>query len=344
MATIGDVAELAGVSKTTVSHVINESRYVLPETRQAVLNAIVQLNYRPSALARGLATNVTGLIGAIVADITNPFFGALVRGIDDQLSTQDLGLIVCNTDEYVDQEARSLELLLEKRVDGLVIAPTGEAQPIYSQFRDHGIPLVFVDRRPPEPYGPAVVIDNVAAGYAATEHLLQLGHRRIAFIGRHLNLSTAAGRVMGYRQALEAYGALADDLVAIADSSLESAITTARQLLVRSEPPTGIVTGNYVMTLAMLEALEEQRLSCPDDISLVCFDDLRWMRSHKPPLTAIQLPIDGMCRAVVETLTQVMDGRPRNRREAMEWDVATTPDVVLKARLVPRFSCRPPAI
>lgn len=145
----------------------------------------------------------------------------------------------------------------------------------------------------------------------------------------------------GYQQALQTHDALADDLVAIADSSLESAITTARQLLTRPQRPTGIITGNYVMTLAMLEALEEQGLSCPDDVSLVCFDDLRWMRFHKPPLTAIRLPIDEMCRAVVETLTRMMDDRPRSRREVTA-DIPIPPDVVLKAELVTRSSCGPP--
>src|SRR5512142_1390348 len=134
MATIRDVAKMAGVSTATVSHVINKSRHVNPETRQALLAAIARLNYRPSAIARSLTTSITRTVGVLVADITNPFFAALVRGIEDRLSSRDYNLIVCNTDERADKEAQYLELLLTRRVDGVIVAPTGAPQPLFSEF------------------------------------------------------------------------------------------------------------------------------------------------------------------------------------------------------------------
>ncbi|MEW5719591.1 MAG: LacI family DNA-binding transcriptional regulator, partial [Chloroflexota bacterium] len=142
MPTIRDVAELAGVSTATVSHVINDSHAVRPDTRRRVLAAIERLNYRPSAIARSLTTSVTRSIGVMVADITNPFFGAIVRGIEDRLETHGYNLIVCNTDEQASREARYLELLLARRVDGMIIAPTGEPQPLLREFVAHNIPLV----------------------------------------------------------------------------------------------------------------------------------------------------------------------------------------------------------
>ncbi len=342
MATIQDVAQLAGVSKATVSHVINDTRPVTPATRQVVLDAIAQLNYRPSAIARSLNTNVTHTIGVLVADITNPFFSGLVRGVERQLSLQGYNLIVCNTDEDPEQEARYLDLLLAKRVDGLIVAPSGAAQPLFQQFSAYNTPLVFVDRHPDKPYGPVIEIDNFAAGYEATKHLIRWGHRRIAILSRNPTLSTARGRISGYSKALQAHGLDVDEtLIQVTGITLEAAVTNALRLLDRPDRPTAVVTTNHIMTLALLRALRERNLDCPTDISLVGFDDHPWASLFTPPLTVIRMSISDLSNAAVGTLLRAIECRTQG--QGGDLSAECTPDVVLPAELVVRASCAPPA-
>lgn len=335
MSTIRDVAKLAGVSTATVSHVLNNSRTVRPETRRQVLDAIKRLNYRPSAIARSLTMNITRSIGVLVADITNPFFAAIVRGIENRLEPHGYQLIVCNTDEQPEREARYLDLLLARRVDGMIIAPTGQAQPLLHDFVARNIPLVFIDRKPPEQLGPAIAVDNVAAGYAATEHLLRLGHRHIAILVRSPMLSTVAGRLEGYRQALrEHHVPVNESLICISDYALEAAHETAHRLLTTHSWLTAIIATNHTLTLGVLEALQEQYLRYPDDVSLVVFDDSPWHTLVTPALTAIRQPISELCVAAVNTLRAALE------RKSTRADAPLLPDVFLKAQLIVRASCR----
>ncbi|MBI5033266.1 MAG: LacI family DNA-binding transcriptional regulator [Chloroflexi bacterium] len=336
MPTIRDVAKLAGVSTATVSHVLNNSRTVLPETRQQVLHAIEQLNYRPSAIARSLTTNVTRTIAVLVADITNPFFASIVRGIEDRLEPHGLNLIVCNTDEQADREARYLELLLARRVDGLIIAPTGEAQTLFHEFASHRIPLVFIDRKPPHPHGPLVAVDNHAIGYAATNYLLRLGHRRIAILARKPMLSTVMGRLGGYRQAFIDHRLTVDEsLIAITEHDLAAVANSARQLLASNQHPTAIIATNQIMSLGVLQAMQDRHLKCPDDISLICFDDNPWVALFTPPLTAVRQPVAELCDAAINTLQQALT---HQRSKSVEKTIL--PDVLLKAELIQRASCK----
>lgn len=340
MPTIRDVAKRAGVSTATVSHVLNQSRPVTPQTRQHVLDAIAQLNYRPSAIARSLTTSVTRAVGVLVADITNPFFAAVVRGIEDRLSARDYNLIVCNTDEAPEKEERYLELLLTRRVDGLIVAPTGVPQSVYEEFRAQQIPLVFIDRYPPESDGPVISADNFAAGYAATEHLIELGHRRIAILARNPALSTVMGRVGGYRRALTDHGLKQDDrLVCLVESTVDSAFRATHALLTSADAPTAIVATNLAMMLGLLRALHELDLKCPDDLSIVCFDDHPWAPFFTPPLTVIQQPVAAMCDAAVRTLMDAIDVH-RRQKGAPDGAVPKLPDVVVRADLIRRASCR----
>ena len=335
MPTIRDVAKLARVSTATVSHVLNNSRAVRPETRQQVLEAIKQLNYRPSAIARSLTMNVTRSIGVLVADITNPFFAAIVRGLESRLETHGYHLIVCNTDEQPEREARYLDLLLARRVDGMIIAPTGAEQPLLRDFVAHNIPLVFIDRKPPDLLGPVIAVDNVASGYAATDHLLRLGHRYIAILVRSPMLSTVLGRLEGYRQAFRDHHVpVNESLICISDYALEAAHETAHRLLTTRPWITAIIATNVTLTLGVLEALQEQYLRYPDDISLVVFDDSPWHALITPALTAIRQPIAALCDATVNTLRAALE------RKSARAEMQPLPDVFLQAQLISRASCR----
>ena len=339
-----DVAELAGVSVATVSHVLNNTRIVLPQTRRRVLDAIEALCYQPNDVARSLATRVTRVVGILVADITNPFSGMVVRRTEELLAARGYSLMVCNTDEQPDREAHYLKWLLARRVDGVIIAPTGAPQPIFQQYAQRNIPLVFVDRQPPQAYGPVIAIDNMAAGFVATDHLLQLGHRRIGLLTRSPQLSTAAGRLAGYQQALAKYGVPLDEtLVAISRRYPDDAFDTALQLFALSQPPTAVLATNHVMTLAALGALKQLGLNCPADVSLVCFDDHPWAPLFTPALTVIRQPIAEICTNLVEVLMNLI---ARAKRRPWEEPLPSNNsevagNIVLKAELVVRGSCRP---
>ena len=342
VATIRDVARAAAVSTATVSHVFNNTRTVSATTRQAVLAAAAALNYRPSAVARSLSTRRTRLVGVVIADVLNPYFATLIRGIEERLWSRGYGLLVCSTDEQPDKEAHYLRLLLEQRADGVILAPTGAPQPILDDFHRHHIPLVFVDRRPPlmdgtsapgssVAYGPTVEVDNFAAGYAACAHLLGLGHRRIAILTRVPTLSTVLKRTEGYRQALVDAGVAPEaGLVAICPTAVAARQAVA-DLLARADPPTALIATNYALTLATLEALQTAGVRCPQEISLVAFDDPAWAALTEPPLTAIRHPLDGLTAGCVESLLLLL---------ANQEETPTAPDIVLPTALVERKSCR----
>ncbi len=343
MVTIRDVAVLAGVSTATVSHVINNTRYVQPETRQLVLDAIEKLGYRPSGIARSLTTRITHLVGILIADITNPFFAEYVRGVEDRLAEHQYHLIVCNTDEKPEREAHYLDLLYTRRVDGVIVAATGATQPMFNQFLSDRVPLVFIDRRPSRPYGPFIGVDNEAAAYTATKYLIQLGHKRVGFIGRNVQLSTVIGRVAGYRRALAEHDLPIDErLISLSDSSLGGAFEFARRLLTQEPRPTAIVAANHVMALGLLRAIQEMGLRFPGDISVVCFDEHPWAPLFTPSLTVVRMPMAKMCDAAVDLLLQGISSREEHR------DIEPTPepalgDVILQAELVVRKSCSSPA-
>lgn len=342
MVTIQDVAQHAGVSKATVSHVLNNTRPVLPATRQAVLDVIKQLNYRPSAIARSLTTSVTHTVGVLVADITNPFSGELVRGIERRLSNYGYNLIVCNTAEEPEQETRHLNLLLDKRVDGLIVAPAGTPQPLFEEFARYGVPVVFVDRQPAEHYGPIISIDNVAAGYIATQYLIQLGHRHIAIMARNQVLSTVVGRLHGYQQALFDHGlSVNEQFIAVTDSTPDAAFVTARDLLLLPQPPTAIIAANHIMTLGLLRAIQEQKIACPADISLLCFDEHPWASLFTPPLTVVKQPVSEICDAAVKTLLKAMSRRRGGKSDSLDKSDINISDTILHAQLVIRASCSP---
>ncbi len=335
VSTIRDVARAANVSTATVSHVFNDTRPVSAATRQAVLDAARRLNYRPSAIARSLTTRRTFTVGVIVADVLNPFFAGLIRGVEDLLWQQGRSLVVCSTDEQPEKEAYYLHLLLERRVDGVLVASTGADLPIYAELHHHHIPAVFIDRRPPRPWGPVVETDNVQAGYAATRYLLDRGHTRIAILGRHQALSTVTGRFAGYRQALVEAGIAPDESLSVTvDSRQEAALQGARALLTRPAPPTALIAANHVMTLGVVAAVQALGVRCPQEISLIAFDDLPWLALVTPPLTAMRHATAEICRCAVDLLLAAMDGQSAEPKGAAGFPVVTLP-----AEMIERASC-----
>lgn len=339
--TIREVAKIAKVSTATVSHVFNNTRHVSDETKKLVLDAALKLNYYPSGIARSLSTNSTQAVGVVVVDVLNPFFANMISGIGEMLWGKGYNLLLCSTLEDPQKEKYYLQDLLERRVDGIIIAPTGVDQPLYEEIIRHDIPLVFIDRQPPKSYGPVVQIDNHQAGYISTEYLLKLGHRRIMLITRNPYLSTVRGRISGYKQAIMDFGEEVDEnLIEIIDFTHDSARQAVINALNSDKPPTAIIATNQVITLGVLEALNNHHIICPDQVSIIGFDDLPWYSLLSPPLTAIRHPINSICEKSVEILISKMDDSnyevdPSGQKQADQ----LFSDILLAPSLIERGSC-----
>jgi LacI family transcriptional regulator len=305
MATIHDVARAAGVSSATVSHVINNSRFVTPETRQRVVEAIERLRYRRDGVARSLRRARTSTIGVVISDITNPFFADLVRGIEDRVYGREGGfnIILCNSDEHPDRERMYLDVLQERRVEGLIIVPAGGNEAYIEELVLSGLPIVFADRFLEGVDADAVLVDNIDGAYRVTKHLADAGHRRIALLSAALAAVSMEERVEGYRRALEAAGLRFDPaLVHSSRSSMEDARQAGHVLLDAPDPPTAVFCASNFMTLGMIQALSERGLRCPDDLAVAGFDDFPWAAAFSPRLTVLAQPAYSLGTEAVDLL------------------------------------------
>ncbi len=195
-----------------------------------------------------------------------------------------------------------------------------------------------MDRQPPQHYGPVITADNVRAGFAATTHLLDLGHRQVAILLRHPTLSTAAGRLAGFRQALDARQiSIPEDFVVVTDSQVDAAYHQAMRLLSRPDRPTAVVAANHLMALGLLRATQELDLACPEQLSLVCFDDQPWTTLFRPHLTVVAQPVQALCDAAVELFLGAVQ-----RRQGENGPHGEAADVLLETQLIVRDSCGPP--
>jgi len=317
IATIRDVAERAGVSVTTVSHVINDTRFVSEELRGRVLRAIEELNYQPSGVARSLRRKRTHTIGMIIPDNTNPFFAEVARGIEDASFELGYNVILCNSDGDLEKEMDYLGLLIEKRVDGLVFVSAGSNQATIEMLSTQEVPVVIVDRDISELAMDSVLTDNRRGGYQATHYLLTLGHRRIACITGPSQLTPSAERVTGYRNALEEAGVAVDDLLILAgDFQSQSGHEAMRSLLTLSSPPTAVFVCNDLMAIGALCAAHEAGLRVPQQLSIVGFDDIALASFTTPRLTTVAQPKYEMGLLAAEMLAERIkhkDLSPRRR-------------------------------
>lgn len=291
MATIREVARKAGVAAITVSRVINRSGYVSDETRQRVEQAIAELDYVPNVLARGLRSSRTHTLGLLVTDITNAFWTTVARGAEDAALRSGYSVFLCNTDESASKQEQYLRALLSHRVQGVIIAPASSDRSALAALERARLPFVIVDRRVPGVDADLVLGDSLGGARMLVEHLVGRGHRRIAHIGGPIGVSTADDREQGYREALMAAGIEVDpDLVQRGDYKLESGRRLMRQLLERSPLPTAIFAANNVLAVGALAALQERGLRVPEDMALVCFDDLPQASLIDPFLTVAAQP------------------------------------------------------
>ena len=291
MVTIRDVADRAGVSATTVSHVINKTRPVSDALSKRVLAAMGELGYQPNALARSLRRKQTHTFGLIVPDSANPFFAELARGIEDTSFDVGYSVILCNSNGDPARERLYLDVLATKQVDGILLVAAGESTQPVDALRARDIPVVIVDRDVPGLAADCVLTDNAQGGRLATEHLIALGHRRIGCIAGPADLTPSADRVTGYRQALQAAGISADEtLIVRGDFRDRSGYQGAQQLLALADPPTAMFACNDLMAIGAVGAVLEHGWQVPDDISIIGFDDIHLAAYVNPPLTTVAQP------------------------------------------------------
>jgi LacI family transcriptional regulator len=332
MPTLHDVARAAGVSIATVSATINGTAFVSSSLQERVRRAIAEVGYHPDAIARSLKTRTTKTLGLIISDISNPFFTALVRGLEDVANAHGYTLILCNTDERVEKEQAYLQLLRSRRVDGLIMAPVGGARDYADLPAMITGPVVFIDRRVPAP-ADVVVVDNVRGAAEVTRYLLELGHRRIGVIAGLPRISTSEERLGGYRQALAEVGMQPDPgLLKVGYSRLEGGHEAALDLLALSVRPTAVFATNNLMAIGLMRAVAERGLRCPADISVACFDDFEWASVFHPRLTTVAQPTYEMGKRAAElVLARLAGDRMEGRQE-----------IILGPRLIVRDSCAAP--
>jgi LacI family transcriptional regulator len=291
MTTIVDVAEAAGVSTATVSRVLNNHPQVDVHLASAVRKAVKELGYRPSRVARSLRTRRNRVWALIVSDVrTGPFFGAVVRGVEDVAYEAGYSLFLCNTDEDPTKEASYIELAIAENVAGLILTPSG-ARTDLSPLLNFGIPVVLADRTLPAQQADSVLVDNVSGAHEAVNHLLEGGYERIACITGPLTTTTGQQRYVGYCNALEAAGIVVDDsLVCVADFRELGGQHAMEELLAEKQRPDAVFVTNHLMTVGTLQAISAAKLTIPTDIAVVSFDDMPWASLLQPPLTAVDQP------------------------------------------------------
>jgi len=333
MTTIRDVAARAGVSATTVSHVLNETRRVEPETIDRVQRAIAELGYRPNSVARSMRHGRTYTVGIIIPDVSNPFFADLARALEDAAFAGGYSAIFCNSDGDGHKEARYLDVLLSKRVDGLVLVSAGQSSDRLQHIVEAGPPMVVVDRELEDLPVSQVMVDNRLGGYLAGQYLVSLGHRRIGVIAGPVALRPSARRLEGIREALrEARVPLPPELISRGEFNNAGGRHAMQALLDLDSPPTAVFAENDLMALGALAVAHDAGLRIPDDLSVMGFDDIGIANLVTPALTTIAQPVQLVAQSAMRLLFDHLR------------DPATTPErVALPVTVVVRGSCSAPA-
>lgn len=306
--TLHGVAEAAGVSIATVSRVIN-GKSVSPQKQQQVLGAIKRLDYRPNVVARSLKIRQSHCIGLIIPDIENPFFPALVRGVEDVCREAGYAVFLCNTDGLLADEARYLDFMASRQVDGLLFAAGQYQLGTTELLQQIGLPLVLIDRQvdATSPL-PRVGTDNFAGAYEAVKHLFAVGCRKVGMISGPDNLSTSCEREAGFRVACcEQGGESSAERIIKGDFSFESGYEGAELFL--QQHVDGIFAANDMMAIGCLEYAAAQRISVPHELAIIGFDDIRLAAWVKPSLSTIRQPVYEIGRMACEHLLAILNGK-----------------------------------
>jgi LacI family fructose operon transcriptional repressor len=324
MASIKDVARAAGVSTATVSRVLASKTPVKSETRERVLKAVADLNYRPNLIARSLRAQKSAKIGLVVSDIRNPFFTAIGRAVEDAAYEQGYSVLMCNTDEDPDKEELYLNLLYDENVAGVIFSPTHQFN-INSQTYNQKMPFVVIDRAIESNDVDMVMLDNVAAAYELTEHLINNGYKNLAGLFGDAS-TTGQERSRGFDKALKDHHLTSAATHFIAPR-IQQGYETSMTMLSQPNRPDAIFTSNSLLTAGAYQAARDSKLKIPADVAIVGFDETTWGVLVDPPITVIAQPTEEIGRTATELLFQRIQEPSRSPKT-----------VILKGSLIVRGS------
>jgi len=328
--TIKDVAKLAEVHPSTVSRVINGNPRISEKTKNKVLLIIKKLGYTPNAIARGLKTKRTHTLGMLIPDITNPFFSEIARGVEDAANKNSFNVILCNTDDKLKKERTYLEILREKRVDGLILGTAHIRDKSILALENKKFPYILISRNIERLNKNCIIIDDVEGGIMATEYLIKLGHRRIAHITGPLKTRSALNRLKGYKLALKKHEIeYKDELVGEGDFRIKGGYQVMKRFLKLTEPPTAIFAANDLIALGAMQAIQKKNFHIPEDFSVIGFNDIELASFIYPPLTTIRQPILEMGNLAVKMLLRIIIEKEFNQRR-----------IILQPKLIIRESCK----
>jgi LacI family transcriptional regulator len=303
-----DIAKRAGVAPITVSRVINNSGYVSQSTRERVEAAVKELGYVPNTIARGLRSKRTHTLALIVTDITNPYFTSMARGVEDAAGECNYTVIYCNTDESETKEEKYANMLAQRQVDGVLLVPScGNAKTI-KFLESNDIDVVVLDRRISGVRADIVCSDSKNGAYRLVKLLIGLGHKRIAIITGHKDVSTSADRVTGYQHALTEAGLSENELVYYGAYNEQSGYEFTNQAMMQLQKPTAIFGANNFIAIGIIKALHDLKLDVPGDVSVVGFDDLPESMFMRPFLTVARQRAYEMGRLATELLLKRIAG------------------------------------
>ena len=340
--TMRDVSRLANVSVATVSAVINGKPVVSETLTRQVRRAIEALNYQPDYLARSLRMQRSNILGIVMPQFASPFYAEVLRGVEDVASAHGYSIFVSNSRGDAERERKEIFVLISRRVDGLLLA-TADSHFAYQRQFTQRFPLVLFDRFPPAFTGTVVATDNVGASFEATNHLIQLGHLRIAIIAGTQGISAAEERIEGFRRAMNEAGlAVRQEFLKHGDFNMRGGWECALELMKLPSPPTAIFSHNYEMTLGLMRALAEIGVPCPQRVSVLGFDDFvvgmdgfSWATMFSPKLTCVAQPSYEVGRRAAEALLKKTK-RPDGQDHSEEGFIR------LRAELRIRESTAPP--
>jgi LacI family transcriptional regulator len=330
--TLTDVARKAGVSVSTVSHVVNRTRRVAPETAKTVQAVIDALGYSPNVLARSLKTSSTRSVGIAVSAISNPYFSDIICSIGVECARLGLMVFLADTEDDPARELEVVAALHQRRVDGIILAPSPDPERrALAYLRGAGLPCVLVDRTL-DPEFDQVGVTNRAAMRKLVDHVASLGHRRIGYIGGNPGFETTLERIAGYRDCLRAHGISFDErFLVMGNATTKSAMAATEALLALPSPPTALVAGNNLATIGVMRAVRARGLHVPDDISVAGFDDFEWSDCFEPRLTLVAQPCEEIGRRAAALLMERI-AAPEDKRQTIHLD----------ASIVLRDSCARP--
>jgi LacI family transcriptional regulator len=316
MSTIAEVARAAGVSVSTVSHVVNGTRYVSPDTAQLVNDAIARIGYLPNTLARSLKLASSSTVGLAISALSNPYFSDIICAVEGECARLGLMVFLADTQDNPEKELAVIRALHQRRVDGIIFAPSAEPARALDYLLHRGPPCVLIDRMADSRFD-QIGVDNAQAMDALVGHVAALGHQRIAFVAGQPGFATTVERIAGFHAALKSRGiAVPPDFIATGSASTSSAAAAAHRLLSQKKPPTAIVTGNNLATIGVMRAVRDLGLSVPDDLSLVGIDDFEWADLFEPRLTLIEQPCTELGRQAAALLIERI-GAPGGARQSV---------------------------